>query len=69
MNFSGHHHFFNVVNNSSIYVPTSSDDLKKSDSKPGFLVATLCGRKLVIKKNNLGKEIIEKGVVYSKNII
>ena len=69
INFSGHHHFFKVINNKSIYVPTSSDDIKKIGSQPGFLIATINNNRLIVRRKNLTNEVVEKGVVLTKSII
>lgn len=69
LKISGHHHFLKVTSDKNLYAPSSSDDIKKTGAVPGFLVATMANKKLFVEMNSFGKDVVEKGVVLTKNIL
>lgn len=66
-NFCGHSHKFTIHHDNSIYIPTLSDDLK-DDNNPGFLIATLNNKTILVELIEIKKSSTTKKLVYEKKI-
>lgn len=73
INFIGHRHSLKLYNNTTIAVPTLSDDLKFYEetevNSPGFLLATIQDNLLSIELYSFQNDHIDKTIILQKSTL